>query len=206
MINSGDQILFIGDSITDAGRDRESGDDLGRGYAHLAAALAGARRPDLGLRFVNRGISGNRVRDLRERWQADCLDLRPDLVSIMIGINDTWRRYDRDDPTSTEDYERDYRVILDRTAEQGSRLILIEPFLAPVNEAQWEWRCDLDPRIQVVRRLAAEYGAALLPADGLFAEATAKADAATWAHDGVHPTPAGHALLAEAWLRSAGLA
>lgn len=199
----GTTVLFIGDSITDAGRDRANPDDLGHGYALMAAALFTAANPDLGAQFVNRGIGGDRVRDLRARWAQDCLAVNPAVVSVMIGINDTWRRFDSGEATSTEEYEADYRAILTAAREQQqARFVLIEPFLLPVTDDQHAWRADLDPRIAVTRRLAAEFDAALVPADGLFAAAAADAGPYTWVTDGVHLTPAGDALLAQAWLRA----
>jgi lysophospholipase L1-like esterase len=196
------RVLFIGDSITDCNRDRADGASLGSGYAYIAAARFLAEHPNHGVTFLNRGIGGDRVCDLRARWEPDCLKLEPGLVSIMIGINDTWRRFDSGEATSTADYERDYRDILTLARDRlGADLLLMEPFVVPVDEAQWAWREDLDPRIAVVRRLAAEFGATLLATDGLFAEAAAASAPADWAYDGVHLTPAGNALLADAWLR-----
>ncbi|GAA1807899.1 hypothetical protein GCM10009682_32140 [Luedemannella flava] len=125
-IPSGATVLFIGDSITDAGRDRANPDDLGHGYALIAAALFGARHPGHGVRFGNRGIGGDRVRDLRKRWTEDCITLRPDVVSVMIGVNDTWRGFDSGDVTSTEDYENDYREILTAT-RVGHRRVHLTP-------------------------------------------------------------------------------
>ncbi|WP_175578554.1 SGNH/GDSL hydrolase family protein [Cellulomonas sp. FA1] len=210
LLRSGDRVLLTGDSITDWGRDRDQPDSpwgLGHGYAGIVAALAGARRPDLGLTFLNRGIGGNTTRQLRERWTADALDLEPTVVSILVGVNDTWRRYDAGTPTSVDEYEEHYRAILDATRERlDARLVLIEPFLLPVPPVEHAWREDLDPRIHVVRRLAGEVGATLVPADGLFAAAAARTSPERWAFDGVHPTPAGHGLLAEAWLDAVGLA
>ncbi len=207
-IPPGGRVLFIGDSITDAGRDRLTGEDLGGGYAMQAAAWFTLGQPRAGIRFSNRGISGNRVRDLHARWAKDCLALAPDLVSVLIGVNDTWRRYDSGELTSTEEYERDYRDILAQTREHTTaRLVLIEPFLLPVTDEQHLWREDLDPRIGVTRRLAHEFGALLVPADGLFAQAAAAGgDPRVWCDDGVHPTHAGHALLARAWLSTVGAA
>jgi lysophospholipase L1-like esterase len=200
-IQDHDVVLFQGDSITDCGRNREKGDDLGKGYALMAAGLFGARYPEKKVTFLNRGIGGNRVKDLVARWQQDCIDLHPTCVSIYIGINDTWRRFDRDDPTSAEDFESGYRQLLESTRRQlNARLILIEPFVLPVPEDRKRWREDLDPKIHVVRELAREYGALLVPLDGLFAQACVKAEPKFWAHDGVHPSPAGHALIAKAWL------
>ncbi|OPH49287.1 GDSL family lipase [Paenibacillus ferrarius] len=203
-IQQNDVVLFQGDSITDAGRIRDNGQDLGRGYALMAAAQFSASCPEKQVQFLNRGISGNRVVDLEQRWQEDCLDLKPNLVSIYIGINDTWRRYDRNDPTSTEAYEKGYRNILTQTAETGAKLVLIEPFVLPVPEDRKLWREDLDPKITVVRELAREFGARLVCLDGLFAQASTRAESSFWAPDGVHPSPAGHALVAKAWLQAVG--
>ncbi|TFG73396.1 MAG: GDSL family lipase, partial [Anaerolineales bacterium] len=111
LIENNAVVLFQGDSITNAGRSRDNDADLGHGYAALAAAWFSALYPEKNVKFLNRGISGNRVADLKARWDNDCLDLHPTWVSIMIGINDTWRRFDSDDPTSTENYERDFRFI-----------------------------------------------------------------------------------------------
>lgn len=203
-LEQGDIVLFQGDSITDATRIRENANDLGKGYALMAAAQFSAKFPEKQVTFLNRGNSGNRVPDLLGRWQQDCLDLKPNLVSIYIGINDTWRRYDRNEPTSTEQFRTGYRQLLDQTASTGAKLLLIEPFVLPVPEDRKLWREDLDPKIDVVRELAREFGARLLCLDGLFAQASTRADSAFWAHDGVHPTPAGHALIANEWLKVVG--
>ncbi|GEA88428.1 SGNH/GDSL hydrolase family protein [Cellulomonas cellasea] len=206
LLEAGDRILLTGDSITDWGRDRQDPTSLGHGYAMVVASLAGARRPDLGLTFLNRGIGGDTARRLRDRWEVDALALEPTVISVLVGINDTWRRYDSGRSTSVDAYEEDYRAMLDSARERlGARLVLVEPFVVPVEEAQHGWREDLDPRIGVVRRLAAEYRATLVAADGLFAAASVRTTPAAWAYDGVHPTPAGHGLLATAWLDAVGL-
>lgn len=198
--------LFQGDSITDADRARLYVNDLGRGYALMAAGWFAARYPERGVRFLNRGISGDRVVDLLARWDDDCLALRPDLLTILIGLNETWRTFDSGDPTPAGAFERNYRELLTRTRDAlpQTRLILMEPFLLPIAPALEAWRADLDPKIQVVRRLARDFGALLVPLDGLFAQAATRREAAYWAEDGVHPTPAGHALIAQAWLRAVG--
>ena len=128
-------ILLTGDSITDAGRDRDDLTSWGDGYASLIGqALADQT-------VINTGISGNRVVDLQGRWDADVLAHTPAVLSIMIGINDTWRRFDRDDPTSTEAYDAGYRDIVSRAQAAGvKRIILVEPFLLPVTDDQWAWR------------------------------------------------------------------
>jgi lysophospholipase L1-like esterase len=203
LIEDGATVLFQGDSITDAGRDRQVHHHLGYGYAMLAASWFQALYPEKDVHFLNRGIGGDRTGDLRRRWQADCLDLQPTWVSIMIGINDTWRRYDREDPTSVEAFEENYRALLeDVTAKPGVRLILLEPFVVPVPADRMLWREDLDPKIAVVRQLAREFHAILVPLDGIFAQASALREPAFWAGDGVHPSNAGHALIAQSWLRA----
>ncbi|MFD6280758.1 SGNH/GDSL hydrolase family protein [Streptomyces sp. NPDC060209] len=200
-------VLFQGDSITDVGRLAERDCPLGNGYVRTAAERVRSARPDSDITFVNRGVGGDGVSDLRARWREDALDLEPDVVSVLIGVNDTWRRYNSGTVTSARAYESDYRAILTQVREElGAQLILIEPFLVPVRDEQWAWREDLDPRIQTVRRLAEEFDAALLAADGLLNQAARAAGGAECiAGDGVHPTPLGHALLAEAWTALAGL-
>lgn len=198
-------ILFIGDSITDCGRDRDDGQSLGGGYANMVAASFNALHPELRIRFLNRGISGNRVKDLKARWREDCLALRPSWVSILIGVNDVWRRYDSNDPTDIGQFEADYRKILMETQQQiGAHLILLEPFVLPCPPDREQWREDLDPKIQVVRKLSREFHALYVPLDGLFAASAMLREPQFWAEDGVHPSQAGHALIAHHWLRHVG--
>jgi len=196
-------VLFQGDSITDAGRSREDDSQLGGGYAMMVASWFSAMYPGKNVRFLNRGISGNRVRDLKARWKEDCLDLKPSWVSIFIGINDTWRRYDSNDPTSAEDYEAAYRNILKQiTTHLDARIIMLEPFVLPVPDDRKAWRIDLDPKIDAARRLAREFGVIYVPLDGIFAAAATQREPAFWAGDGVHPSPAGHALITQSWLKA----
>lgn len=197
-------MLFQGDSTTDCERSREDTGDLGPGYPKKVAAYFAEFLPQLGVRFLNRGISGNRVCDLEARWQEDCLDLRPNVVSIMIGINDCWRRYDSSDPTSCASYEATYRGILEKTAATGAKLVMMDPFVLPVTPDRLAWREDLDPKIQAARRLAREFGAVFVPLDGLFAAAATQQPMEFFTADGVHPGDAGHALIAKAWLTAVG--
>lgn len=207
LIDANDTILFTGDSITDCGRDRANANHLGIGYPFFIAARLQALLASPDLKIYNRGISGNRARDLVSRVDADLLDLKPAVVSILIGINDTWRRFDSNDPTGTDAYEKDYRILLEKIRDNlDARVILLEPFLLHVPADRHAWREDLNPKIDVVRKLAIEFEAELLPLDGIFAQEAAQAPAAYWAPDGVHPSAAGHALIAEAWLENAGLA
>jgi len=202
LIENGATVLFQGDSITDAGRMYDDGNSLGSGYAMMAASWFSALYPERNVRFLNRGISGNRAKDLEVRWQKDCLDLKPAWVLLMIGVNDTWRTFDANDPTTTEAYEKSCRNILMAVRNKlKAKLVLVEPFVLPFPEDRKAWRSDLDQRIGVIGKLAKEFDALLVPMDRIFAEAAKIRGPAFWTADGVHPTPAGHALIAQSWLK-----
>jgi lysophospholipase L1-like esterase len=204
VIQPNDTILFTGDSITDCGRVRDDAKHLGFGYAAFTAAQLQLLSASPELKIYNRGIGGNRARDLLGRVQPDLLALKPTVISILIGINDTWRRYDSKDATSAAAFEKDYRALLEKIrGELDAQVILLEPFLLHVPDDRFAWREDLNPKIDVVRKLAIEFETELIPLDGIFAEAATTAPAAYWAHDGVHPSAAGHALIADAWLERA---
>jgi lysophospholipase L1-like esterase len=202
LFQPGQTILFQGDSITDAYRSREDAARLGEGYAMMAASRMQALHPGLGLKFLNKGVSGNRAVDLARRWEVDCLNLKPDWVSILIGVNDCWRRYDAKDPTPVEVFETHYRDILERSKRQGIGIIICEPFLLSCPPDREAWREDLDPKIHVARRLAREFAARLVPFDGIFAARSVEQPPSFWAGDGVHPSPAGHALMAAEWIKA----
>ncbi|MEU9718178.1 GDSL-type esterase/lipase family protein [Streptomyces sp. NPDC047976] len=213
-IRPGSTVMFTGDSITDCQR-LESEDGLGFGYPLRVAGEWGLRHPDRAVTWLNTGISGHKVMDLEARWRTDVLDARPDLLSILVGVNDMgWHTIDPEGHViPVEEFEAGYGRLLAPLAEAGTELILIEPFLLPIRgvveagaarigeRERRQWRTDLDPKIQAVRRLARRYGAHLIAADGMFAELGARTGPEHWAADGVHPTPAGHAALAAAWLR-----
>jgi acyl-CoA thioesterase-1 len=197
-----DVVLFQGDSVTDVGRDRTTLEDLGNGYPMQAAAWFAALHPEKQVRFINKGISGNRTIDLKARWDEDCVRLQPTVVSILIGINDCWRRYDYNDPTPVEEFAANYRFLLTRLKKTAVRqIVLCEPFVLPVPADRRQWREDLDPKIAVVRDLAREFHTPLLPLDGIFNSAATRQPPEFWVPDGVHPSPAGHALIAKEWLR-----
>ncbi len=202
MIQQNTTILFQGDSITDAGRDYLT-DDLGPGYPQKVAAYLNTFCAAKNIKVINKGISGNRVKDLKARWQKECIDLKPDILSILIGINDTWRRYDSNDPTSVEAFESTYREILTEVKEKlpDCKIILLEPFLIPVDPQKDAWRIDLDPKIGAVRRLSREFQTVFIPLDGLYQELCTDKDPSLFSADGVHPNDAGHAFLAEQWLK-----
>jgi len=191
----GAKILFQGDSITDGNRGRSADPNhiLGHGYVFIVAAKYGAAFPDLKLDFMNRGVSGNTVLDLEKRWQKDTLDLKPDVLSILIGVNDKGRG------VPLEQYEQVYDKLITqaKTANPRLKLVLCAPFLKPtgkVNEGMRKWQ-------EVVARLAKKHGAAFVDFQRVFDEAAKRAPADYWIWDGVHPTYRGHQLMADEWER-----
>jgi acyl-CoA thioesterase-1 len=205
LIEDNAKVLFIGDSITDDGRRQIKNKPMGAGYAYIAASWFEALYPEKHVEFINRGIGGNRIQDLRGRWQEDCLDLKPSWVSILIGVNHAIWGYLRGDPMPAEEFKGIYRDLLTQVKEDlGARIILCEPFLIPATEERLGWRPDLTGKIEATRELALEFGALLIPFDGMFAQACARREPAFWAMDSVHPTGPGHALMAKAWLEAVG--
>jgi lysophospholipase L1-like esterase len=201
-------ILFQGDSITDASRSREKASvpndqpGLGSGYAWLAAVELLVDRSQDGLKIFNRGISGNKVYQLAERWQADCLDLKPDVLSILIGVNDLWHKLSGKYDGTLEIYERDYRALLERTqkALPKVKLIICEPFVLRCGVINDKWFPEFDGYRAAARRVAEAFHGAFIPFQAMFDEAVKYAPPEHWTRDGVHPTPAGAALMAHLWL------
>jgi len=210
-LHNHERILFQGDSITDGGRQRVGNDlnhIMGQDYAYLIAARLGAQFPDRQLTFLNRGISGNTVTDLVARWQTDALDLKPDVISILVGVNDTADVVDgRAKAVTAGQFEQTYdRLIEDTLAGLPKvRLVLCEPFVLPVGrvKAGWEkWSVEMASRRQIVAKLAAKHHLPFVPFQTVFDGACRRAPADYWLWDGVHPTYAGHELMADAWLRA----
>ena len=196
-------MLFQGDSITDGNRGHSPDPNhiLGHGYAFIVAAKYGATFPQLNLVFLNRGISGNKVTDLAARWAKDTLELKPDVLSILVGVNDAGKGVPLDE------FERGYEELLAlaQAANPQARLVLGEPFTLPVGKKKegWEaWRADLALRQEAVARLAKKHGAALVRFQQVFDEACERAPAEYWIWDGVHPTYSGHQLMADEWVRT----
>lgn len=209
---AGHVMLFQGDSITDAGRNRDSADPnsagaLGNGYPLLVTAEVLAARPAGQLRFYNRGISGNKVPDLQARWQTDCLDLKPDVLSILIGVNDFWHTLTHGYTGTVQDYEQQYTALLDQTRQAlpSVKLIVFEPFVLKTGAVDDRWFPEFDRRRAAAARVAAHARATFVPLQAIFDKKVRSAPPAYWAGDGVHPTPAGHAVIAAEWRRAAGL-
>lgn len=204
-------ILFQGDSITDCGRDREAATHNGRGYAHLVAAHLSYTQPQK-YTFHNRGISGNRSIDLYARIKKDIINLKPDYMSILIGINDVWHEYKYQNGISAQKYEMLYGMLIDevKQALPELKIMILEPFTLPGSHnenneehpARWEYfRSECDLRREAAKRIAQKYGFVFVPLQEVFDKACESAPASYWLKDGVHPTPAGHELIKQEWLK-----
>ncbi len=199
----GAHILFQGDSITDGNRGRSADPNhiLGHGYAFIIAAKYGAAFAAMNLEFMNRGSSGNTVRELQKRWEKDTLELKPDVLSILIGVND------QSHDVPLDEYERTYDELITQAkmANPKLRLVLCEPFTLPVGKRKdgYEaWRAEIQARQDVVAKLAAKHDAALVHFQSVFDAACKVAPAEHWIWDGVHPTYSGHQLMADEWART----
>ena len=202
------KILFQGDSITDAFRKPEEINpayQLGNGYAFLVASHLGAACPDRGWEFVNRGVSGETVQQVARRWQEDALDLQPDLLSLLLGVNNIIRRNQGAADIPDAEVLDCYRRMLEQVRAQNSRIriLLLEPFLLDAGAVTAEWKSSLAPIRKGIAAIAAELGLPLVPLQEILDEACRRAPAAYWAYDGIHPTHAGARLIADAWLQSA---
>lgn len=185
------KLLFQGDSITDAGRKYTDCHNLGEGYPKYAAEYLKNRYPNIDFEFIDLGISGNQTKDLVERLQNDFIDIKPDIVSILIGINDVWHHADDKSWIPNDIFEDRYRTVLKAIKEQtNAKIMIMEPFLIPVEDKLF-FREDLAPKIEIIRKLAREYADAYLPTDGLLQSAFIGDEPTSYAADGVHPTAKG---------------
>jgi len=210
IFQTGNRILFQGDSITDGGRGRNNDLNhiLGHSYAFLVAAKYGAAYPERKLEFFNRGVSGNKIPDLLNRWDKDTIELKPTVVSILIGVNDIWHPLNADQEVSVEKYEAGYDKLLaqTKTALPNARIILLEPFITPgrATSLKWDvWQGHLKKFQTVVAKLGKKYDAPVVRLQTVFDQACKQAPAEYWVFDGVHPTYAGNQLIADEWVRVA---
>jgi len=212
MIQRNAIVLFQGDSITDAGRDRlileaNNRSGFGPGYVHHAAASLLSDMPSHKLTIYNRGIGGNRITDLAERWQPDCLDLNPNILSILIGVNDTWHgQANPDSGVPLDQFDRLYRSILDESLAVSSslKLILGQPFALRYGAVTDNWYPEFTDRQAIVEQIARDYDTVFIPYQQVFEAAAAETGPEYWTNDGVHPTTAGHMLMAQAWVQAVG--
>ena len=190
------KILFQGDSITDCGRDRADIHNLGDGYPKYAAELIKNAHPETDFEFINLGISGNQTKDLVDRLQSDFIDIQPDLVSIHIGVNDTWHRAAERNWLGNDVFEAQYRKVLTEIKEKtNAKILIIEQFLLPVEDKLY-FRDDLNGKIDITRKLAREFADFFIPLDGLMAQAAVDKGADHWSDDGVHPNENGAKFIA----------
>ncbi len=195
------RILFQGDSITDAGRFSDE-NGIGQGYVKYAIENIKNAYPRAEFEFINRGISGHKIQDLLNRWDHDAIDLQPDVISILIGVNDTWHHAEQRDWIPNDQFEASYRACLEALkAKTKAKIIIMEQFLCYTDDKAF-FREDLDPKVQITRKLAREYADAFIPLDGIFASESITAAPTYWAADGVHPTEAGARLIAKHYLEA----
>jgi len=210
-VAAGATLLFQGDSITDAGRDRArtGANDiraLGLGYPLLLAAELREQHARRDLQVFNRGISGNRVPDLQARWQADAIALSPATLSILIGVNDIWHVIGKAHEGAAARYEAGYAQLLasTRTALPGVRLVVMEPFVLRVGAVSDAWFPEFDDFRAAAKRVAKGAGATFVPLHEMLQDLARKSSPAYWAGDGVHPTLAGHQAIARQWVKVVG--
>jgi lysophospholipase L1-like esterase len=204
-----DTIVFIGDSITDAERHRQTYQPLGFGYVHFAGNLLWAKHPELSLSIINTGVSGDTIRDMEHRWEKDCIAHRPNVVSILVGINDVWQLAMEPalarTAASLNEYEVTFNELLPRTRQRGDcRFVLMEPFMFCRDPDNVVLKA-LRPYIDVVRRLAAKYDAVLVPLQQEIDRRIAEIPQEKWSADMVHPYLWAHAWIALRWLEATGL-
>lgn len=200
--------LFQGDSITDGNRSRNHDWNhvMGHGFAYLIASRLWYDFPKKGFHFFNRGISGNKVADLAARWQTDTIDIRPDLLSILVGINDVDAFMGGDKNFTAEKFAEEYSQLLQQTKQQlpNTQLVICEPFILPVGRIKERWEeyeNEMAKRQKIVKQLSIEFNAIFIEFQNTFNKAIAKAPADYWIWDGIHPMPAGHELMAREWIQ-----
>ena len=198
------KILFQGDSITDSGRLREVleanlSNALGRGYGHYVAGELLLKYIEKDLKFYNRGINGNRVVDLYARWKVDTLNLQPDVITILIGVNDVWAERDVQNGVELDRFEQVYDMLLEWTRKvlPDVKIVLLSPFTLMCGVIDEKFAVAVEKNAEAVRRLAKKHKTAYINTQAIFDEAVKKAEPRYWASDGVHPTPVGHLLIAK---------
>jgi lysophospholipase L1-like esterase len=209
IISKNSKLVIVGDSITDAGRTTPIGesvfDGLGKGYVLMVDSLLGAAYSHHPIRVVNVGTSGNTVRDLRRRWQMDVLDLKPDWVAVLIGVNDVWRQFDapkhQEMHVYIEEYEATLNDLISLTKASTQGVILMTPFYIEPNRED-PMRMQMDRYGDVIKRLALKHDAVLVDMQAAFDEVLRNYYPATIAWDRIHPTATGHMVMARAFLNA----
>ena len=201
------RILFQGDSITDAGRDWNNDGQLGRGYAHLVEASLGYEEPDQHV-FINKGISGNRVVDLYARIKRDIINYKPDVMSILIGVNDVWHEIgDSPNGVDADKFFKIYCMLIEEVKEAlpNIKIMILEPFVleACATENHWEFfKTETAKRAEMAKKVADKFDLPFIPLQNGFDELAKKAPNNYWLGDGVHPTAKGHEFIKNEWLKA----
>ena len=204
-------ILFQGDSITDSGRKNEWGNNIGFGYATMVAGALGVKEP-YAYECINKGVSGNRIVDLYARMKIDIINLKPDYMSILIGINDVWHEFGNQNGVDAAKFEMVYDMLISelKTALPNLKIMILEPFVLPgtgtdpedIPERYAEFRSETLLRAQAAKRIAEKHNLVFVPLQETFDKVNADAPKPDyWLLDGVHPNPAGHELIKQAWLK-----
>lgn len=211
LIETNSKLVMIGDSITDAGRKRPIGEGVdsgwGSGYVEMVFSSFMANHPDKKIHLQNMGVSGNTIRDLKSRWQTDVIDLKPDYLSIMIGINDVWRKYGapekKDACVEIDEYEKTYIELIEKTLPAVKTIIFMTPYFIEPNK-QDAMRSSMDAYSAVVKKLATKYKQPFVDVQAAFDIVLEKLHPMALANDRVHPNPSGHAIIANAFLKTIG--
>jgi len=208
-IHKGSKLVFIGDSITDCGRNRPVAeglfDPLGKGYVNIISGLIGAACPERNIRIVNMGCSGDTARRLKARWQTDVIDLKPDWLSIMIGVNDVWRQFDmpliKEEHVYLDEYKETLEELVSSTKPLLKGLVLMSPHYIEPNKKD-PMRATMDKYGAVVKKIAAKHGAIFVDTQAAFDEVLKHCHPNTLAWDRVHPNIPGHTVFARAFLKA----
>jgi len=203
-IKKDSMILFTGDSITDCGRDRNDYNSLSA-YSKIISDYINIFNPELNLKVTNRAISGFTTKMLDDVMEQDLTDTKPDVVSLLVGINDVWRKYDSNNATTIEQFINNYKSIITKTKKYTSNIMILEPFLIPSDINKEVFRDDLDPKIDALRKLTKEEKLQYIPLDGIFAEKSISENPKNFSADGVHPVYGGYKIIANEWIKRTNL-
>lgn len=200
------KILFQGDSITDCGRDREFDRSMGTGYATNVAQSLGYDYPGQ-YEFINRGIGGNRIVDVYARIKRDIINIVPDYMSLLIGVNDTWHEFDFQNGVETDKFEKIYDMLISEIKEAlpNIKIIILEPYLmigrATENKFN-EFKADVLEKASVAKKIAAKHNLKFVPLQEKFDAMEKIVSEPYWTTDGVHPANPGHELIAREWIKA----
>ena len=200
------KILFQGDSITDAGRSKDNDEYVGIGYPLLVKASLGIEAPGK-YSFVNRGISGNRIVDLYARIKSDIINLKPDIMSILIGVNDVWHELSAENGVDAEKFYKIYDMLIDevKTALPDIKIMIMGPFVLKACATQEKWdyfNSEVKKRAEMAKKIAQKYNLHYVELQKGFDELSKNAEESYWLSDGVHPTAMGHEYIKTEWIKA----